>query len=98
MSKIKVNSIVNKNDDGQVELTRGAIISSGQQFTVNGNLNVTGVMTATNYNANNVNVTGVITATSFVGNGSGLTNITLVSVAKIIAYKKIFSYDECYRS
>lgn len=98
MSKIKVNSIVNKNDDGQVELTRGATISSGQQFTVNGNFNVTGVMTATNYNSNSINVVGVITATSFVGDGSGLTNLPSVSVAKIIAYKKIFSHDECYRS
>jgi hypothetical protein len=98
MSKIKVNSVVNKTDDGQVELTRGATIPSGQQLTVNGNLNITGVLTSTNYNATNVNVTGVITATTFVGSGANLTNLPSVNAGKILAYKKIFSYDECYRS
>lgn len=97
MSKIKVNSIVNKNDDGKVELTFGATIPSGQQLNVTGNFNVTGVLTATNYNVNNVNVTGVITATSFVGDGSFLTNLPSVSSAKIIAYKRILGYDE-YRA
>ena len=78
MSKIKVNSIVNKNDDGAPELTRGATVPSGQLFNVNGN----------------VNVTGVVTATSFSGNGSGLTNIPVATQSKTIAYKRILGYDE----
>jgi hypothetical protein len=98
MSKIKANSIVNKTDDGQVELTRGATIPSGQQLNVNGNFNVTGILTASNYEATDVNVTGVITATSFVGSGANLTNLPSVSAGKIIGYKKILSFDECYRS
>ena len=98
MSKIKVNSIVNKNDDGQVELTRGATIPLGQQLSVTGNLNVTGVLTATNYNANGMNITGVVTASSFVGDGSALTSLPSVSIGKIISYKKIFSFEECYRA
>jgi len=97
MSKIKVNSIVNKNDDGQVELTRGATIPSGQQLSVTGNFNVTGVLTATNYTANSMNVTGVVTASSFVGDGSALTSLPSVSTGKIIAYKRILGYDE-YRA
>ena len=91
MSKIKVNSIVNKNDDGQVELTRGATIPSGQQLSVTGNFNVTGVLTATSYDVGSMNVTGVVTASSFVGDGSALTNLPTVSSSKIIAYKYILS-------
>lgn len=97
MSKIKVNSIVNKNDDGEVELTRGATIPSGQQLTVTGNFNVTGILTASNYDVNEMSVTGVVTATSFVGDGSALTSLPSVSSGKIIAYKRILGYDE-YRS
>ena len=78
MSKIKVNSIVNKNDNGATELTRGATVPSGQLFTANGN----------------VNITGVVTATSFSGNGSGLTNIPVATQGKAIAYKRILGYDE----
>jgi len=98
MTKIRVNYVVNQNDDGQVELTRGATIPSGGQLTVNGGFNVTGVLTATNYNVNSMNIAGVITATSFVGSGANLTNLPSVSAGKIIAYKKIFSFDECYRA
>lgn len=98
MSKIKVNSIVNKNDDGEVELTRGAIIPPGQQLSVSGNFNVTGILTAANYNVTSMNVSGVVTASAFIGDGSGLTSLPTVSIGKIIAYKKIFSFEECYRA
>lgn len=97
MSKIKVNSIVNQNDDGQIELTRGAIIPDNQQLSLVGNFNITGVLTATNYNVNNINVTGIITATSFVGDGSNLTNLPSVTPGKVIGYKRILGYDE-YRA
>ena len=78
MSKIKVNSIVNKTDDGSPELTRGATVPSGQQFSVNGG----------------VNIVGVVTASSFVGDGSALTNIDVAAQGKVIAYKRILGYDE----
>jgi hypothetical protein len=97
MTKIRVNYVVNQNDDGQVELTRGATIPSGSQLTVTGNFNVTGVLTATNYNVNSMNVTGVITATSFVGSGANLTSLPSVTSGKMIAYKRILGYDE-YRA
>ena len=78
MSKIKVNSLVNKNDDGAPELTKGAIIPSGQSFQANGN----------------VNIVGVVTATSFVGDGSGLINIPVATQGKCYAFKRILGYDE----
>jgi hypothetical protein len=78
MSKIKANYIVNKNDDGPPELTRGAIVAPGSTFIVNGG----------------VNISGVATATSFVGDGSGLTDIPVVTPGKVVAYKRLFSYDE----
>ena len=81
MSKIKINSIVNQSDDGAPELTRGATIPSGQSFDVQGN----------------VNVVGVITASNFVGNGSGLTELSIATQGKSIAFKRILGFDE-YRS
>jgi len=73
MAKIKVNSIVNKNDDGAPELTKGATVPSGQTFTAEGN----------------VNIVGVVTATSFVGNGSELTGLSIATPSKAIALKAI---------
>jgi len=78
MAKIKVNSIVNQNDDGAPELTRGATVPSGQSFDVEGN----------------VNVVGVITASNFSGDGSGLTGLSIATQGKSIAFKKILGFDE----
>lgn len=97
MSKIRVNSIVNKNDDGQIELTRGATIPAGGILQINGGFNVTGVLTATNYNVSSMNVSGIITATNFVGSGANLTSLPSVNAGKMIAYKRILGYDE-YRA
>ena len=73
MAKIKVNSIVNQNDDGAPELTMWATIPPGQSFDIQGN----------------VNVVGIITASNFVGNGSGLTGLSVVTPGKTIALKII---------
>lgn len=90
MPKIKVNIITNKNEDGAVELTQGATIPAGQELTVTGSgANITGIMTAANYDVTNANVTGVVTATSYIGSGANLTNLPVVSSSKIIAYKYI---------
>lgn len=78
MSKIKINSIVNRNDNGGPELTKGATIPPGQSFNVQGD----------------VNVVGVITASNFVGNGSGLTGLSIASQSKAIAFKRILGFDE----
>lgn len=78
MAKLKVNSIVNKSDDGAPELTYGATIPSGQVLDVNGNLNISGIVTAGN----------------FVGDGSGLTQLSITTESKAIALKRIIGYDE----
>jgi len=78
MAKLKVNSIVNKSDDGAPELTYGATIPSGQVLDVNGNLNISGIVTAGN----------------FVGDGSGLTQLSIATESKAIALKRIIGYDE----
>ncbi len=47
--------------------------------------------------AGGINVTGIITASSFSGPGNQLTNLTMATESKAIAFKKIISFDE-YRS
>jgi len=93
MSKIKVNYIANKTEDGAVELTQGATIPSGKTLTVTGNPTVTGIMTATTVNVTTVNVTGTVTGT-LSGDGSNLSNLPSVNVGRIMAIKRILGYDE----
>jgi hypothetical protein len=57
MSTLRVNKISNFNDDGPVEFTKGVEVPAGQ--SLNGN----------------INITGVVTATSFVGSGIGITTL-----------------------
>ena len=78
MSVLKVNVITNKNG-GAVELPEGGIIPAGQQLSVTGNYEVTGILTVANYSTPNLNVTGVITAASFVGDGSNPTNLPVIT-------------------
>lgn len=73
MSKIKTNSIVNRNDDGAVTFTQGATVPVGQIFSVEGG----------------VSITGVCTATSFSGDGSALSNLRVIGAGKVFAYRLI---------
>tara|TARA_R100000005_G_C4991203_1_gene198589 strand:+ start:562 stop:810 length:249 start_codon:yes stop_codon:yes gene_type:complete len=82
MAKIKVNSIVNFNDDGAPELTQGATIPSGYTLDVNGD----------------VNATGIVTATNFIGNGSNLTGLPIATVQKKMAYNLIFGPENNFQS
>ena len=59
MSKIKVNTITNKNEDGPVELTSGASIPSGKSLTVLGDANFSGIVTATGYDGDGSQLTGL---------------------------------------
>ena len=68
-SKIKVDSIEAYEPLGPVVVSYGATVPSGQQFSVNGG----------------VNIVGVVTASSFVGDGSTLTNIPVATQGKAIA-------------
>ena len=89
MSKVKVNVITNKNEDGAVELTQGGTIPAGKQLSITANSDITGIMTVGTYSAANVNVSGVVTAAFYIGSGENLTNLPSVSSSKIIAYRYI---------
>ena len=69
-SKIQVNSIEAYDPVGPVNVSFGATVPSGQTLTVSGG----------------VNISGVVTASNFVGDGSNLTDITVTTVSKTIAY------------
>ena len=97
MSKIKVNVLTNRNEDGAVEFTKGMTIGSSGVLNITGGYNVTGVTTVVSYTATQFNVSGVVSAPTFYGDGSNLTNLPSCSVGKVIAYKRIVGYDE-YRA
>jgi len=97
MSKIKVNSIVNKNETGPVEFTKGAVISSGS-LNISSGLNVTGVMTASQCILTHANVTGIATAGFYYGDGSNLSSLPTASTPKIYAFRLLFSYSETFRT
>lgn len=97
MSKIKVNYIVNKNEDGPVEFTKGVTIPAGQQFDVSGDVGIVGIATVSQLTTTNLNAGGTITATNFVGDGSSLGNLPTMTHGRMLAYKRILGYDE-YRA
>ena len=93
MSKIKVNYVTNKTEDGAVELSKGAIIPNGKTLTTNGNATATGTVTVGTVNVNSATVTGAVSG-SISGDGSNLTNLPSVNVGKVMAIKRILGYDE----
>ena len=93
MSKIKVNYVTNKTEDGAVELPRGATVPNGKTLTTNGNATATGTVTAGTINVNAATVTGNVSGT-LSGDGSNLTNLPSVNVGRIMAIKRILGYDE----
>ncbi len=72
-SQIKVDSIEAYNPQGPVIVSYGATVPAGQTFTAQGN----------------VNIVGVVTASNFVGNGSGLTGLNIATSSKSIAFALI---------
>lgn len=83
-SAVRVNSIVNLDGTGPVELTYGATIPAGNPLTAQGNVNITGVSTISTVSSTSLNAS-TITAQSFVGNGSQLTGLPIVNSGKAIA-------------
>jgi hypothetical protein len=69
-SKIQVDSLEAYDPVGPVIVSYGASVPPGQTFTALGD----------------VNVVGVVTATNFVGDGSGLTQLSIATESKAIAY------------
>ena len=86
MPRINVDAIVNRNDDGKPEFTKGISLPAGGTVIANGNINTTGVVTAAQVDASTVQV-GIITSGSFVGDGSNLTGLPIISAGKAIALK-----------
>jgi hypothetical protein len=90
MSKLQVNDIVNKDDDGSVGFSRGAVVTGVATAT---GVNVTGVVTATTFLGD---VTGDITgdvAGNVTGNVTGNINASSASgistVGILTAYSSI---------
>ena len=72
-SKIQVNGIEAYDPVGPITVSYGASVPSGQTFTAQGN----------------VNIVGVVTASNFVGNGSQLTGLSIATQGKSIAFTLI---------
>jgi len=89
MARLRVNTIVNRNDNGVVTLGYGASIPSTGSITAFGNATISGVATVGLLTAKNANISGIITATTFIGDGSQLQGVPTVSSAKSIALKII---------
>ena len=88
MSKLQVNDIVNKDDDGSVGFSRGAVVTGVATAT---GVNVTGVVTATTFLGD---VTGDITgdvAGNVTGNVTG--NINASSAAGISTVGILTAYS-----
>lgn len=68
-SQIQVNKITGRNGNDAVIIAYGASVTSGQVFSV----------------ASDVNISGIVTATNFVGNGSNLTGLNIATASRAIA-------------
>ena len=92
MSKLQVNDIVNKDDDGSVGFSRGTVVTGIATAT---GVNVTGVVTATTFLGNMTgNVTGDVVG-GVTGNVSGNVtgNINASSASGISTVGILTSYD-----
>ena len=67
MSTLRVTQVTNRSNDGQVELTKGAILPAEQPV-----LDTASGLTAIEVST----ATGVLTATSFTGSGIGITGLS----------------------
>ena len=93
MSKIKVNYVTNKTEDGAVEFTKGATVGVGKTLTVSGNATATGTVTVGTIAVVSATITGNVSGT-LSGDGSNLTSLPSVDVGRIMAIKRILGYDE----
>lgn len=89
MSKIKVNSVSNRLDEGPPDLTYGATIPPGSAISGEGNLSLSGISTVGVVSTTSLTAT-TINASSFSGNGSELTGLPVINSGKVIALKLIF--------
>ena len=90
MSKLQVNDIVNKDDDGSVGFSRGAVVTG---VTTTTTLAVTGIATAATLKVGSAITAfgGIVTATTFSGDVTG--NINASSASGISTVGILTSYD-----
>lgn len=87
---IKSNSVVGSNGVSSPSFPDGMKMS-GNIINNYGNLNLIGITTLSNINAN-TSISNVVYSTSYVGDASGLTGIvTTTTSSKVIALKYLFS-------
>lgn len=94
MSKLKVNSITNLTETSSVILPKGAKIPSGYQLNLQGGVNSTGILTASNLVLTQNASAGIVTASTFIGDGSNLTGLPNVTSSKVYAIKLIVSFQD----
>ena len=77
MSKLQVNDIVNKDDDGSVGFSRGAVVTGVATAT---GVNVTGVVTATTFLGDITgDVTGNVTGNINASSASGISTVGVLT-------------------
>ena len=77
MSKLQVNDIVNKDDDGSVGFSRGAVVTGVATAT---GVNVTGVVTATTFLGDVTGgVTGNVTGNINASSASGISTVGVLT-------------------
>ena len=77
MSKLQVNDIVNKDDDGSVGFSRGAVVTGVATAT---GVNVTGVVTATTFLGDVTGgVTGNVTGNINASSASGISTVGILT-------------------
>ena len=80
MSKVQVDKVVNLSDDGAPQLTYGAELPVGYGLTGAGGVNITGVVTATEFSG----TTGTFTTGTFSGN---------VTIGGTLTYEDVTNID-----
>lgn len=94
MSKIKVNYVANKTDDGAIELSEGATVPVAKTLSVAGTTNISGTLTAGSLSSSgNITSNGIISG-NLSGDGSNLSIPNNPTIGKIMAIKRILGYDE----
>ena len=92
MSKLQVNDIVNKDDDGSVGFSKGAVVTG---VTTTTTLAVTGIATAATLKVGSAITAfgGIVTATTFSGDVTGNINASsptgISTVGVLTAYSSI---------
>jgi hypothetical protein len=94
-SKLIVDTIVGRDEDGndtQVLVSTGITVT-GVAFSVLGDFNISGVITASQINTTSgsgLTIVGIVTANNFAGDGTNLTNLSIASGAQALGYIALY--------